>query len=120
MLLIAYLAVKAMLLLIDCKYRCCEMINHDQFSMKQPLMASSGSGNNSGSTTPTERSSDNSKESIKKKKNLRKNYSDDNEFDTGSISYGTVGKMAFGKWGGYTVDAAIFWGVIFLFLSQLK
>lgn len=130
MLFVAFLAVKAMLLLIDCKYRCVDMMNHDQFSMKQSLLGGERSGastperNNSGNERSSVEISSSSKSKSKKKKNIRKDYEDEDNFDSSQVSYGTVGKMAFGKWGAFTVDAAIvisqigFCCAYVIFLSQ--
>lgn len=120
MLFVAYLAVKAMLLLIDCKYRCLDMKNHDNYSMKQSLLGNQSGGNQSNSDGESLNESRIAKNTKKAKKRR-----EDDEFETSAqISYGSVGKMAFGKWGALTVDAAIvisqigFCCAYIIFLSQ--
>jgi len=80
---ICVFSIKAMMLLIDCKYRCIEKLDKDNMSMTAPLLGGS------------EKS---------KKKNLRRSSQSIEDI---TISYGKVGTMAFGNTGGWVVDVAI-------------
>ena len=86
---IAYWSVQAMLLLIDCKYRCIDMVNKDNFSLQKPLLRSDSPSNSDDRPV---------------RKRGRPNHDDE---ISASISYGKVGSMAFGRWGQNLVDAAI-------------